>query len=160
MRINFKTLLCLLAMGNWVSSHTPPLDEDAPEAVGNAGTLDLQGDGEMLEFSLQPMKLYQSSDVRLLRIEGEPASDGPGLLLLLDVSDVPKLSEQPAHEVEETPALGGKISSGPWPEPVTVKSGRITITSATGSGPWEVDADVALQTSKGPFTGKLQARLE
>ena len=159
MRIDLKTLFYLLAMGSWVGTHSPPLDEDAPDAVGNAGSLELQGDGETLEFSLQAMKLYESSDFRLLRIEAEPVANRPGLLLLLEVSELTRLRKLPARKVEETPAVGGKISSGPWPEPVTVKSGQVTLTSLTGSGPWEMDAEIALQTSQGPFTGRLQARL-
>ena len=58
MRNNLSTLFYLLAMGNWVGSYSPPVDESAPEAVGNAGTLTLEGDGENLEFSLQPLRLY------------------------------------------------------------------------------------------------------
>ena len=153
------SLLYLFAMGSWVGSYSPPVDESAPDAVGNAGTLTLEGDGEQLEFSLQPLKLYKSPDHKLLRIEGEPESQRPGIILMLEVSELKQLQEHPAIEVEETAALGGKISSGPWPESVTVTSGRLTMTSMTGSGPWEIDADLALQTSQGQFTGRLQARL-
>lgn len=146
-------------MGSWVGSYSPPVDGNAPDPVGNAGTLTLEGDGEKLEFSLQPLKLYKSPDHKLLRIEGEPESQRPGIILMIDVSELKQLQEHPATEIEETAAIGGKISSGPWPESVTVTSGRLTITSMTGSGPWEIDADLALQTSQGPFTGRLQARL-
>ncbi len=160
MRNTLTNLLYLLAMGSWVGSYSPPVDENAPDAVGNAGNLTLEGDGEKLEFSLQPLKLYKSPDHKLIRIEGEPEAERPGILLMLDVSDVEQLQEESAAKVEETAALGGKISSGPWPESVTVTSGQMKVTSITGSGPWEVDADIALQTSQGPFTGRLQARLE
>jgi hypothetical protein len=159
MRNNLSTLFYLLAMGNWVGSYSPPVDESAPEAVGNAGTLTLEGDGENLEFSLQPLRLYKSPEHTLLRIEGEPVSQRPGVLLMIDVSEIPQLQEHPALEVEETAALGGKISSGPWPQPVNVTSGSLAITSMTGSGPWEMDADIALQTSQGPFRGQIKARL-
>lgn len=160
MRNTLSKLFCLLAMGGWVGSYSPPVDENAPDPVGNAGTLTLEGDGEKLEFSLQPLRLYRSPDHKLIRIEGEPESQRPGVLLLIDVSELARLRDHPADEVEEIAALGGKIASGPWPDPVTVTSGRMAITSMTGSGPWEVDADIALQTSQGPFTGRLQARLE
>lgn len=148
-------LLFLMAMGNWVNSHSPPLDTDAPSAKGNAGQLSLDIDGEQTTYSIESASI--SGDT--LTIRGEAV--GGKAQFHFSASLPNRAIEDGTLNAKALRGASLSITSGT----VTVGeeeqsvSGSIKISSATGSGPWEIDGEVALTGAGQPLSGSLQARV-
>ena len=148
-------LLALMAMGNWVNTNSPPLDSDAPSAKGNAGQLTLDIDGEQTTYSIESASI----DGNTLNIRGEAV--GGKAQFSLSASLPNRAIEDATLNPKALRGASLAVSSGT----VTVGeeeqsvSGSIKISSATGSGPWELDGEVALTGGGQSLSGSLQARV-
>ena len=146
------TLLALLAMGNWVNTPSPPLDGDAPSPKGNEGQLALQSHDS-------PPLLLQSVNFEeaCLVFEGETIDGGPQFILhaTLPVEALQDGALQTASlRGSSLPLASGALLGE------ELSGGTISIGSITGSGPWELDAEVVLTSVAGEtYHGQLQARI-
>jgi hypothetical protein len=154
-----------MAFGNWVNSKTPPNDPNAGPPVGNEGGLTVKTpDGEQ-NHGIQSAHLVQTDEGALMRIRGEATSGSPRLVLFARLGenkplDKPatgqKFNVLPGLPEDKRPSMIWLESQGDF---VQIKGGTITVVNATGSNPWEIDAEVQLDTQAGKMSGKLEVRL-
>lgn len=150
-----EILFTLLAMGNWGNTPTPPPDPNAPDPVGNEGELHLRMSGRSHSYLIRSARLNHQT----LVLEGEAIGGQPVFSISASLPEGVS-----AGASVDTEALRGKrcsIHSASFPEfQEEVANGSLHLLSVTGSGPWEIDAEVELTSNSGDSgEGKLQARL-
>lgn len=136
-----------MAMGNWGNTPTPPNDPKAPGPVGNDGEFSLKFEKRRFHAHVQFARCAEGA----LYVQGESLGEGPLFEL---VAELPQADSTPATLREATLALAEGSYLCLEDERVPL-SGSLEITSVTGSGPWEMDANV--QTSEA--SGSLQVRV-
>lgn len=145
-------MLALLAMGSWGNTPTPPLDSGAPGPVGNDGELTLEADGERETYLVQSALLTGDS----LRVEGESVGGRPQFSLTLSLPGG-FVEGDSLRSATLSVTSGHLVCDG---EERSIGGGSLTISSASGSGPWEIDGEVALDDGSDTFwSGRLQARV-
>ncbi len=155
------SLLALMAMGNWTNTPSPPNDPNAPPAVGNAGEVRLDVDGEDVAIQLQSAQISG----RTLTLEGEDQNAEACTVLSFELPETafPK-EELDVKELRHSGlTLCSVCNSQIWIDRtgdlVAVTGGTLGIVQATGSGPWEFDGTIELTTQEGPAMGTFQARV-
>lgn len=141
-------LLVLLAMGNWGNTPSPPLDSNAPDPVGNEGELVLDGE----TYLIQSARLSGGS----LSLLGERVGGNPRFSLSATFS---------GGDVDAESLRGASLGVDSGTVEVdgdqrAISGGSIKLSSASGSGPWEVDGEVVLNSSQGSLQGTLRARVQ
>ena len=167
MQDQLKHGLLLLAMGNWVNSQTAPLDPDAPGPSGTAGSLRVSRSGEESELAVHQASLLRQGEGRYLFVEGEPSGSGPSFALAIHLSETTqKRFDQASYKtsdrfpVRPDSAIVGSVEDPESNQQVTVTQGAFRVLSVTGSGPWELDAELELEVSGGDISAFLKARVE
>lgn len=150
-------LFVLMAMGNWGNTPTPPLDSSAPAPVGNDGELRLNGNGQSREYRVQSARLSAGG----LVVAGEAVGGEPEFRLQLERAAEPDQEAAPNLEALRSAVfrvVGGSLEVEG--EHTTLTGGLVTVTSASGSGPWEVDGKVHLEAESGAsFDGAIELRV-
>lgn len=141
-------------MGSWGKTPTPANDSDAPGPAGNDGELTLQIDGQSRRFLVQSARLTSERSPYLV-VEGEMVGGTPQFELLADLPN-PELP-QDLGRLEHVPL---RLAPSKIGEDLPVAGGRLRLLQITGSGPWEIDADLELDTPLGMIQGNLQARVQ
>ena len=167
MQDQLKHGLLLLAMGNWVNSQAAPLDPSAPAPSGNAGSLVVSHSGGKSELHVQRAYLAEQGENRYLWVEGESSRSGPSFTLAIRLTDSSqeRFGQASYRPSESLPAQAGSLITGTIEDPrsnqqVMITGGGFRVLSVTGSGPWELDAELELQGSDTDLTAFLKARVE
>lgn len=147
------SLLFLFALGSWGKTPTPANDPNAPASSGNDGELTLQVDGQSRSFLVQSARLTSEQSPYLV-IEGETLGEAPQFVLRADLPN-PELP-QDLGRLKHVPLLLTPSQIG---QDLPVAGGRLRLLQITGSGPWEIDAELELDTPQGMVQGSLQARV-
>lgn len=156
---HLKTLITLFALGSWGKTHTPPNDPGAPEAVGNQGEFVAKIEGEETRYLIDSALLH-AERAPFLSLRGETIGTEPVLVLHLDSphskvpSDITRLANVslPVSSTSESLISDGSNS-------VAITGGSLRILQVTGAGPWEIDAEVDLETADGRIAGILRTKL-
>lgn len=150
-----------MALGNWVNTPSPPLDEDSAPSVGNEGKLLLRLEEQEWPFSVDRAVLTESENQTQLELAGEPW--GQSRLFNLKFSlpeDWDKADPSGRGRPHLCPSCQGEECflevDG---EKITVTEGHLQLTGVTGSGPWEVDGQGFLSTSEANYTAIFQIRV-
>ena len=162
------TLLTGLAMGNWGSTPSPDSDTTAPRPVGNEGELKLtQGKRERI-YALDVVRWAVSeSDSAMtpyLKILGEPSYGQPEMALYVKLPvgvEDKALLHMPLDLLATEPGFETQAYAL-FPDDdhkVHFEQGSFTLIRMTGSGPWQIDAEIECQTEEKSFTGFLKSKL-
>ena len=164
-------LLILLLVLSGCQSQPAPEPQTTATPVANAGTLTLGDQTYFLEsLNLSAVKAGEER-VAHLNITGEIVGPEPELLVFAvvpnevvdtdGVKDIRKL-KTPLNVLDKDPM-------GTWPPTIVypkngtkqaVTGGQIEVTSVTGEGPWEIDAEVTLKLESGDeLSGNLKGKL-
>lgn len=152
-----------LALGNWVNTPSPDNDPDAPGQVGNCGTLTVKERGGEQIYSVQSAELSSSEDHGVLVVRGESNGE-EGFLFAVNLGDDSDLKSTAGKKflitTSEAPSEHRPfvwLNSLGKRAPIT--GGTLTVTSVTGSGPWELDAECEFAAGGETVSAFLQARV-
>lgn len=163
-----STLMTSLAMGNWSHTPSPANDESAPPSVGNEGELTLTQGKKSRKYALDLVAwvVEQEADApaAYLKILGEPAYGQPELAFYVKLPEGVEdreLLNTPLKLLATGPGGQGE-SYAFFPDDdhkVLFTEGAFTLIAMTGSGPWQIDVGVELQSEDKSFKGFMKAKL-
>lgn len=150
-------LLTSLALGNWGNTPSAPNDPDAPSSSGNEGELRLEHDGSEFTYLVQSARFHGGT----LNLDGESLNGSPQFVLTAELSDSSASDDlgKIRGQSLRVAASGSKVWIEESGDFSTVTGGVLTVTNVTGSGPWEIDATLQLNSAEGAITGTLSAKV-
>jgi hypothetical protein len=157
---NLRTMLALMALGSWGKTHTPPNDDSAPDPVGNQGELTIQIDGEENRYLVDSAKLHKDR-APYLSVRGESVGGEPVFFLHLDSphSKVPTDFSKLSHVSLPLSSVSRSWLNDGTDERIAISGGSLRILQVTGSGPWEIDAELEFETALGGLSGALSTKV-